>query len=57
MLRMLRWRAHSEGRGPWGSSDTVRRDQKVAGRAWAHAATVLGGGAVTAPRLVRGAPF
>ena len=54
---LLRVRAHSEVMGPWGPAATLRRYQNVAGSAWAHAATGLGGVAVTATRLVRCWPF
>src|SRR5262245_2656205 len=50
---MIRLRANSYVMGPLVPSDTVRRYQHVVGSAWATAATVLGGVAVTAPRLVR----
>src|SRR5215471_19058511 len=48
-----RLRANSYVMGPLVPSDTVRRYQNVAGIAWATSATVFGGMADTATRLVR----
>src|SRR5215468_11109681 len=55
---MIRLRANSDVMGPLVPSDTVRRYQKVAGIAWASAATVHGAVAgAAALRFVRCSPL